>query len=137
VFLAFLFILSLSVNAFAADERASTYFNGYLIGMSAKGNGRMSVAFSIFGRDTMDQIGAYSIQIQEDVGSDDWIETFTVYGSSDTETFYSYNEMDHTGEYFFNAIPGVRYRAVMVAYAENSTGHEYSREIDCTPRVCK
>lgn len=85
----------------------------------------------------MDKIGAYSIRIEENIGDDDWIETFTVYGDDYPDDFYTYDHTDHTGEYFFYGIPGVEYRAVMVSYAENSTGHEYSREITCTPKICK
>lgn len=121
----------------AAEMRASLYFDGYILGVAAEGNCEMSVSFSVFGTDEMDQIGAYSIRIEEEIAKDMWEPSFTVYGSSDTETFYSYNAYDHTGSFTFIGVPDVKYRAVMTAYATNKSGSEYSREITCTGRVCK
>jgi len=135
--LAIMMFLGVSITAQAVEPRASNYFDGYLLGLSAKGNSQMSVSFAVLGTSEMDKVGVYSLEIQEKVGTDTWSTTFTVYGSSDTDTFYSYNTHDHVGEYFFAGIPGVTYRAVMVAYASNSSGHEYSREIVCTEKVCK
>lgn len=53
------------------------------------------------------------------------------------EKFYSYNAYEHTGSYTFTGVPGVKYRAVMKAYAEDENGSEYSKEFTCTGRVCK
>lgn len=135
--LAFVMLCSVPLTCAAADTRASTRITGYILGVSSQGNSEMVVSFSVLGKRTMDKIGAYSIRIEEEVGTDKWITTFTKYGSSDPKTFYTENEMDHSGYFFFTGTPGVKYRAVMVAYAEDSTGYEYSREVPCDGKVCK
>ena len=61
----------------------------------------------------------------------------SVYGDKDPNNFYSYNAYEHGGDYSFTGVPGVKYRAVMKAYASNSSGSEYSSEITCSGKVCK
>lgn len=59
------------------------------------------------------------------------------YGDKMPDKFYSYNAYEHGGDYTFTGVPGVKYRAVMKAYAEDENGSEYSKEFTCTGRVCK
>lgn len=138
-FLGAMMLLFGSLTCFAVETRASHYFDGYMLGVSAKGNLKMNVSFCVMGTGEMDQIGAYSIRIEEEVGlgTDNWITTFTAYGDDDTDNFYSYNTNNHLGEFSFYGSPGINYRAVLVAYAKNESGEEYSREITCTGKVCK
>lgn len=135
--LAVMLMLSATLPCYAVEARASTYFDGYILGMSAPGNAQMTVSFSVLGMSKMDQIGAYYIRIEEEYATDKWAKTFTVYGSSDPNKFYSYNAYDHGGSYTFTGVPGVKYRAVMKSYAKNSNGYEYSDEFTCTGKVCK
>ena len=121
----------------AAEMRASHYFDGYILGMAARGNGKMIVQFTVMGTGQMDQIGAYSVRVEEEITEGTWITSFTAYGDDDPDTFYTYNDCDHTGEFSFTGMPGVKYRAVLVGYAKNKSGEEYSREITCTGKVCK
>ena len=131
VLLLALFVISSMMPTSAAtaeiwnEARASHYFDAYMLGISAKGGGEMAVSFGVFGTDTMDKIGVYSLRIESEIAPNKWIEEFTVYGSSDPDTFYA---MD---------MPGVKYRAVMVAYAKNASGYEYSKEMACTGRYCE
>lgn len=135
-FLAIALMVSSALPCFAATN-ASKFFTGYIMCLRAEGKGQMSLSFSVLGTGEMYKIGAFSIRIEEEVFPDEWIETFTVYGSSDPETFYSENTIDHDGTYYFTGLYDVNYRAVMVGYARNENGYEYSREITCTPEVCK
>lgn len=135
--LAAVMLLCSSATCIAAEARASHYFDGYVLGLSAKGNCTMAVSFSVLGTGTMDQIGAYSIRIEEETTKDVWITSFTAYGDDDPDTFYTYNFCDHSGSFTFIGVPNVKYRAVMVAYAKNASGHEYSDEFVCTGKVCK
>lgn len=135
--LAVMLLLSASLPCYAVEPRASKYFDGYILAVTPIGNGKMTVSFSVLGTSRMDQIGAYYIRVEEEYGTDKWAKTFTVYGSSDPDTFYSYNAYDHGGDYTFTGIPGIKYRAVLKAYASNSSGSEYSDEFTCTGKVCK
>lgn len=136
-FCAVALLLSATLSCCAAEERASKYFDGYILGISTPGHNQVTVSFSVLGMHKMDQIGAYYIRIEEEVATDRWITTFTAWGDQMPEKFYSYNTYDHDGEYTFTGVPGVKYRAVMKAYACNSEGSEYSDELPCNGKVCK
>ena len=75
--------------------------------------------------------------IESEIAPNKWIEEFTVYGSSDPDTFYAMDTIQHGGDFYFDGMPGVKYRAVMVAYAKNASGYEYSKEMACTGRYCE
>lgn len=124
-------------TCYAVEARASKYFSGYLLGVSPQGDGEMAVVYTVYGTGKMDQIGAYSIRVEEEVDDGVWVKTFTAYGDDDPDEFYSYNAYDHSGTLYFTGIPDVKYRAVLVAYAENDSGSEYSKEITCAGKVCK
>ena len=135
VLLLALFVISSMIPTSAAT--ASHYFDAYMLGISAKGGGEMAVSFGVFGTDTMDKIGVYSLRIESEIAPNKWIEEFTVYGSSDPDTFYAMDTIQHGGDFYFDGMPGVKYRAVMVAYAKNASGYEYSKEMACTGRYCE
>ena len=127
VLLLALFVISSMMPTSAAtaeiwnEARASHYFDAYMLGISAKGGGEMAVSFGVFGTDTMDKIGVYSLRIESEIAPNKWIEEFTVYGSSDPDTFYAMDTIQHGGDFYFDGMPGVKYRAVMVAYAKNAS----------------
>lgn len=143
VLLLALFVISSMMPTSAAtaeiwnEARASHYFDAYMLGISAKGGGEMAVSFGVFGTDTMDKIGVYNLRIESEIAPNKWIEEFTVYGSSDPDTFYAMDTIQHGGDFYFDGMPGVKYRAVMVAYAKNASGYEYSKEMACTGRYCE
>ena len=132
VLLLALFVISSMMPTSAAtaeiwnEARASHYFDAYMLGISAKGGGEMAVSF-----------GVYSLRIESEIAPNKWIEEFTVYGSSDPDTFYAMDTIQHGGDFYFDGMPGVKYRAVMVAYAKNASGYEYSKEMACTGRYCE
>lgn len=129
-------VFSASMSCYAM-ETASQYFDGYLLAMTAQGNNQMAVSFTVYGMSEMNKIGAYYIRIEEEIATDKWATTFTAYGDKDPEKFYSYNAYEHGGSYTFTGVPGVKYRAVMKAYASNNSGYAYSQEFPCTGKVCK
>lgn len=135
--LAVMLMLSASISCYAVEARASRYFDGYLLAITAKSNNQMTVSFTVYGMGEMDKIGAYYIRIEEEIATDEWVKTFTAYGDKMPDKFYSYNAYEHGGDYTFTGVPGVKYRAVMKAYAEDKNGSEYSKEFTCTGRVCK
>lgn len=137
---AVLAILFTTTFAFAAttDDTpnffASDYLESYLLLLTAKGNGKMLVTYSVDGTGYMTKIGAESICIEEKVGNS-WREVNTYYGSSNSD-FYSYNALGHLSSMEFSGVAGRQYRATMVAYAGNNRGND-TRSITCTPEFCK
>ena len=107
VLLLALFVISSMMPTSAAtaeiwnEARASHYFDAYMLGISAKGGGEMAVSFGVFGTDTMDKIGVYSLRIESEIAPNKWIEEFTVYGSSDPDTFYAMDTIQHGGDFYF------------------------------------
>lgn len=105
-------------QASASVLRASDYFDSCIMGLNAIGNGNIRVTYGVFGTDTMLQIGAKSITIQEQSIDGSW-EDYRSIGSS-----YTYNDMDHFTDFTFGGSPGESYRVVIQAYAKNSSGSE-------------
>ena len=119
ILLCLLFLFSNLACASAAstrlEERASQYFDVYMLGVSANGDGEMNVTFGVFCSGVMDKVGVYSLRIESEISPGIWVEEFTVYGSDDPDLFYDTDTIQHGGDFYFDGIPGVKYRAVMVA----------------------
>lgn len=124
-------------TAFASERRASYYFDSYALVIGPLGGQEMGVSFGVFGTGKMDVIGVYSLRIEEEVSDNVWITSFTVYGEDDPETFFSEDAYEHVGSFTFTGLPDVKYRAVLVGYAEDESGYEYSREVTCVGKVCE
>ncbi len=135
---AFLAVVMLcgSLTCSAVEPRASRYFSILTAVITPQGGNKMAVSYSVTATGSMTKLGAYSIRLEEEVGNDNWITSTTVYGSKNP-SFYAYDTVSHAGSYTFTGIPGVKYRAVLVAYASNSSGSEYSNEIVSSGKVCR
>lgn len=126
----FLLVFTLlgSLNwSFAAGEDgiepyASEYLDGYAIGVNAKGGGRMSITFIVYGTDTMDKIGAQKIVVEEWDGKS-WEEIIT-YTVEENSKFYATKAAEHTASVSFYGLPGLQYRATLTAYAEKNGGSD-------------
>lgn len=120
----FLLVFALLGNltcSFAAEPEelqpyASDYLDTYGIGVTAKGGGRMSVTFLVYGTDTMDKIGAQKIVVEEWDG-ESWA-NFAEYTASKNSNFLLTQAAEHTASVTFYGTPGLQYRATLYAYAE-------------------
>lgn len=135
---AFLAVVMLcgSLTCSAVEPRASRYFSILTAVITPQGGNKMAVSYSVTATGSMTKLGAYSIRLEEEIDEDVWVTSTTAYGSKNP-SFYSYNSVSHDGTYTFTGIPGVKYRAVLVAYASNSSGSEYSNEIVSSGKVCR
>lgn len=118
--LAFALLGSLTCT-FAAEPEdlqpyASDYLDGYAIGVNAKGGGRMSVTFIVYGTDTMDKIGAQKIVVEEWDGAS-W-ENIIEYTTDKNPDFLTTQASEHGASVTFYGLPGLQYRATLYAYAE-------------------
>lgn len=126
----FLLVFALlgSLNwSFAAGEDgiepyASAYLDSYAIGVNAKGGGRMSVTFIVYGARTMDKLGAQKIVVEEWDGAS-WTEIIT-YTAEENSNFYVTKAAEHTASVSFYGLPGLQYRATLTAYAEKDGGSD-------------
>lgn len=120
-------ILGNSVCATAVEPEeptphASLYLDGYGISLKAKGGGRMTITFIVFGTEVMDCLGAQKILVEEWDGFD-WLETGTLTVEKNSD-FYAYETSEHAGTANFYGLPGVQYRATLTAYAEKDGGSD-------------
>lgn len=133
VFAALLLIAS-SVSAFAAETyiaqpRASDYLDGVYITLTSQGKRQMTLGYAIYGTKLMDKIGVTKIEIEEFDGFE-W-HPYTSFTSS-----YTYNDDTHADTVYFEGHPECAYRAVLYAYAKNSSGSD-SRKYTGSGVVCK
>lgn len=125
---------SFAVEPNEVEPHASLYLDGYAIGVNAKGNGRMSVTFVVYGTGTMDCLGAKEILVEEWDGVE-WIETGT-YEVDKNPGFYATNAAEHTASVYFYGLPGAQYRATLTAYAEKDGGSD-TGTVTSNPTTCK
>lgn len=124
--LAFALLGSLNCS-FAAGEDgiepyASEYLDSYAIGVNAKGGGKMSVSFIVYGARTMDKLGAQKIVVEEWDGVE-WVDLIE-YSAEDNSHFYTTNASEYTASVTFYGLPGLQYRATLTAYAERNGGSD-------------
>jgi hypothetical protein len=117
-----------------SQPRASLYLDGYAVGVTAKGNGKMSVSFIVYGTGTMDKIGAETIMVEEWDGIE-WIETGT-YPAEKNPNFLTTKASEYTSSVTFYGLPGVQYRATLTAYAERNGGSD-TGTVTSNPTTCK
>ncbi len=130
-----LLMLGCMVSAVAVDDPqivpyASDYLDGCAITTTAETkNHRIVVDYTVYGTDDMVELGATKIQIQK-YQFNEWVDYVTLEGSS------TKNDMTHSDTVFFHGMAGVKYRAVVYAYAKDKTGSD-SRAYDGTGVYCK
>lgn len=113
---------SLAAGEGGIEPYASEYLDGYAIGVNAKGGGRMSVSFIVYGTGTMDKLGAQKIEVEEWDGVE-WVNLIE-YSAEDNAHFYTTNASEYTASVTFYGMPGLQYRATLTAYAEKDGGSD-------------
>ncbi len=133
LFLSLLMVGSMISVAAVGDPqitpRASDYLDGCGIVTTAEKNHRMAVDYVVYGTGTMVELGATKIQIQE-YQNGKWTDYQALPGSS------TKNDMSHAATVYFYGTAGVKYRAVVYAYAKNNSGSD-SRAYDGSGVYCK
>ena len=81
----------------------------------------------------MDKLGAQSIEIEQNPGNG-W-RTYKTYTGTSTNDFYDYDTFLYDHKFSFTGTSGVSYRAVLTAYAQNSSGSETDTAIS-DPFTC-
>ena len=125
---------SFAVGEDGIEPYASEYLDGYAIGVNAKGGGKMSVSFIVYGVRTMDKIGAQKIVVEEWDG-EEWVNPIT-YSAEGNPHFYMTNASEYTASVTFYGLPGVPYRATLTAYAERNGGSD-TGTVTSNPETCR
>lgn len=132
--LAVLLLSSMMTTALASDSLivpyASDYLSGCAITTAPEGKRKITVEYTVYGTDDMTELGATKVQIQRyDTTGDKWVHYTYLAGSS------TKNDSSHSASVYFYGTAGVEYRAIIYAYAKNSTGGD-SRAYDGSGVFC-
>ena len=109
----------LSISAFAADTKASSYLTGYGATVVPTGNGNINIEFTVVGTGTMTKIGASVIQVYKSNGTR--VATFS-YTTSGYGNMMGWNTGMHFGSVSYAGTSGQSYYAIVTFYAKNSSG---------------
>lgn len=129
--------LLLAVPAFAAEEptpRASHYIMKTCVYLDQISSTQFNVWYEVIALGIMDEVGAYSIRIQESTDGQNWYTVKTFY-ASDTPSMTIENDMGHSGYVTYNGIIGRYYRACIILFAENSSGEGHVSDTTETLRL--
>lgn len=122
-----IFSLCLAPTANAAIQ-ASYYLSSYDAYIWPEGNGNMSIYFDVQGTNTMDEIGALSIRLQErPSGSSTWT-TVKSYSYLNYPNMLGYNTGYYGSSVSYSGKVGYSYRAYVTVWA-GKDGLGDSREI--------
>lgn len=111
----------LSVAAFAAETRASEYFDNYTAYVTKLSGGSIKISFNVVGMDTMSMLGASVIKVYD--SNDKLVKTFTY--TAYPEMMGS-NVMKYSNSVTYSGTAGESYYAVVTFFAKNSSGYEYT-----------
>lgn len=121
-----------AVPAETQDESAvplsNTYYSTPIARLSNKGNGKMSIYFSITARYKMQKLGATSVNIYKD-GK---FYTYFFYTKSGWEDIMAYNTTSMSFTKSYTGSTGASYYVVMAAFAYDGSGEKSERAITNT-----
>lgn len=123
------FVLSciFSSYAFAAQPEnvepyASNYFNIYSVKLTDKGDGKISIDYTVQSKSIMDKLGIKKIELEKESNST-W-ETIKTYTNSTYPSLIIQNTAKITGSLTYSGSTGSTYRAKATFYAKNSSGSD-------------
>lgn len=111
-------VLAFNVQMVYGLPRSSEQLDSYSIGLTNKGNGKLTMTYTVFGTHEMACIGAQKIVVEEELAPDEW-GTYKTYSS-----LYNYNDISRAGSIEVSVIAGTKYRAVLTAYGRDSSGSD-------------
>lgn len=114
----------LAVPAFATEDttsRASHYIMSTCVYLSKIASIQFNIWYEVIALGIMDEVGAYSIRVQESTDGQNWTTVKTFYASS-TPSMAIENDMGHTGYVTHTGRLGYYYRARIVLFARKGNG---------------
>lgn len=129
--------LLLAVPTFATEEvtpRASHYISSTCVYLYQVTSTEFEIWFEVFAIGIMNEVGAYSIRVQESLDGRSWYTVKTFY-ASDTPGMAIQNDIGHAGYVTYTGISGRYYRAYVTLFAENSSGEGHVAHTSETIRL--
>ena len=116
--------LLLTVPAFAAEgetPRASHYIMRTCVYLDKIASIQFNIWYEVIALGIMDEVGAYSIRVQESIDGQSWTTVKTFYASS-TPSMAIQNDMGHSGYVTYTGVLGRYYRAHIILFARSGSG---------------
>lgn len=119
-------ILSLLVvPVSAAESRASDLILNRTCSVSAVGNGKIAVVFSVTATGYVSRLGAQSMTFYAQNGSSwTWKASYDQYDTGMSTT----NDFDYDGTMYYQGTSGVKYKVVVTLFAKSSSGKTDTRD---------
>ena len=114
----------LAVPVFSEEEtapKASHYIMRTCVYLDQIASIQFNVWYEVIALGIMDEVGAYSIRIQESTDGQTWTTVKTFY-ASDTPSMVLENDMGHSGYVTYTGYLGRYYRAKVIFFARNGNG---------------
>ena len=124
LFILCLLLSILVVPANAAESRASDLISNRSCKVTAAGNVKLAVNFTVATRGVVSRLGAQSMKFYAKSGS-----SWTLgesYGQYDTGMSTT-NDFDYDGTMYYQGTSGVKYKVVVTLFAKNSSGSTDTR----------
>ena len=118
--LVFICMLTLTISAYAIENRASDQINSYSVIVTPT-SGTLNVYFSVSGTGLMEKIGCESIEVYEKSGTQ-----WNLVDSMDEDDLgmSRYNAITQKNTIQFDGEAGVEYKVSVIVFAENSAGRD-------------
>lgn len=124
-FAIFMLLSSLVVPTSAAESRASDLISNRSCSVSAVGNGKIAVVFSITTKGYVSRLGAQSMTFYAQNGSSwTWKASYDQYDAGMSTT----NDFDYDSTVYYQGTSGVRYKVEVTLFATDSSGKTDTRD---------
>lgn len=114
-------VMLLTVPAFAAEQRASSYIMSTCVYLNPTTGTQFRVWHEVIALGIMDELGACEIKVQESTNGVSWT-TVKTYTPADTPNMVAQDTAGYAACVTYTGIAGRYYRARIVQFAENSSG---------------
>ena len=118
-------VMLIAVPAYAAENPApwgNSYIMSTCVYLYQISSTQFDVWFEIIARGIMDEVGAYEIKIQRSTDGENWT-SVKVFTGTVSNGMLDEDTHAHAGYVSYTGTRGYYYRARIVLYAENSSGH--------------
>ena len=117
-------MIALNVPVFAEEvsPRSSAYIAAYDSALSRGIGGEFHIWFQAMGKNTMDEIGASEIKVQQSpTGTGDWT-TVKIFRKTDYPQMVCEDTIYHEAHVTYYGLTGNYYRAIVTIYAKKGNG---------------
>ena len=115
------FSVMATASALEASPYSSAQISGYRITVTPLSGGQIKIKCEVSGTGVMDKLGTHHITVYEEEGSS-WLV------ADDYSGDYQTDRITYSSSYYFDGIPGTRYKIIAGVFATDSYGTDTEYE---------